>query len=96
MKQKKKYENVLAIKGIDNSICVLVGNKCDLNEKERVVSKKEAEEFAQSKGIPFFETSVKEPLNIKESFTWAVQEYLEKIKNNRKESKGIGCPCILF
>ena len=46
---------------------MLIGNKCDL-EEERVVTYKEAKDFADSVGITFLETSAKERINIDESF----------------------------
>ena len=44
---------------------LLIGNKCDLEER-RVVSSERGEEFAQSQGIPFMETSAKTNHNIDE------------------------------
>ncbi|KAM4689158.1 ras-related protein Rab-10-like [Discoglossus pictus] len=46
---------------------VLLGNKCD-KEDERVVSKEKGEKLAWEFGIPFFETSAKENVNIDKAF----------------------------
>ncbi|PRP89684.1 hypothetical protein PROFUN_00026 [Planoprotostelium fungivorum] len=46
---------------------VLIGNKCDLEEM-RVVPTLEGRELAKQWGIPFFETSAKEKINIDECF----------------------------
>ena len=45
----------------------LVGNKCDL-EKERVVTTAEGQEFADSIGVSFLETSAKTKINIDKVF----------------------------
>ena len=45
---------------------VLVGNKCDLEEK-REISKEEGEELAKKYGLSFYETSNKNNINIEES-----------------------------
>ena len=42
----------------DNVPRILVGNKCDL-EDQRLVNKKQAQEFAQQNNINFYETSAK-------------------------------------
>eukprot|EP00656_Telonema_subtile_P012157 TRINITY_DN16104_c0_g1_i1.p1 TRINITY_DN16104_c0_g1~~TRINITY_DN16104_c0_g1_i1.p1 ORF type:complete len:148 (+),score=21.30 TRINITY_DN16104_c0_g1_i1:194-637(+) len=47
---------------------MLLGNKCDLAEKERKVSTEEGEAAAEKHGIPFLETSAKENVNINEAF----------------------------
>ncbi|XP_069816161.1 ras-related protein Rab-10-like [Dendropsophus ebraccatus] len=46
---------------------VLLGNKCD-REDEREVSKERGEKLAWEYGIPFFETSAKENINIENTF----------------------------
>ncbi|XP_072267373.1 ras-related protein Rab-10-like isoform X1 [Pyxicephalus adspersus] len=46
---------------------VLLGNKCD-KEDEREVSKERGEKLAWEYGIPFFETSAKENINIDKAF----------------------------
>jgi Ras-related protein Rab-1A len=46
---------------------LLVGNKCDLEEK-RVVDKATAQAFADEIGIPYIETSAKNATNVEEAF----------------------------
>ncbi|KAG9478951.1 hypothetical protein GDO78_012558 [Eleutherodactylus coqui] len=46
---------------------VLLGNKCD-REDEREVSKERGEKLAWEYGIPFFETSARENINIENAF----------------------------
>ena len=57
---------------------VLVGNKCDLPEEERKVTSIEGEEKADQFKIPFFETSCKDGINIKEAFDKIVEEITTK------------------
>ena len=52
----------------DNVCKVLVGNKCDLEDK-RKVSKEEGEELAKSYGIPYLETSAKSNICVEDSFS---------------------------
>lgn len=52
---------------VDGVPRLLVGNKCDL-AGERKVSREEAEEFAQSLGLTYLETSAKSAENVHESF----------------------------
>ena len=42
---------------------VLIGNKCELNDK-REVTIEEARDFAREKGMQFFETSAKMNINV--------------------------------
>eukprot|EP00731_Ephydatia_muelleri_P027919 Em0019g792a len=52
---------------------ILVGNKCDLKEKQ-VVDVSSAQEMAQAMGILFIETSAKDGINVKELFEMLVRE----------------------
>ncbi len=48
---------------------VVLGNKIDLEENKRMISSKRAMAFCGSKGgIPYFETSAKEAVNIESAF----------------------------
>ena len=48
---------------------VVLGNKVDVGEDKRVISSKRASAFCQSKGgIPYFETSAKEAVNVEQAF----------------------------
>lgn len=47
----------------------MLGNKIDVEENKRMISSKRAMAFCQSKGgIPYFETSAKEALNVEQAF----------------------------
>ncbi len=67
---------------------LLVGNKCDMEEK-RAVTTQQGQELARQYGINFLETSAKQTTNIEELFLNVTKSYLEKnsspIKNEKKE-----------
>lgn len=51
---------------------VVLGNKIDVEENKRMISSKRAMTFCQSKGgIPYFETSAKEAVNVEQAFEGA-------------------------
>ena len=59
--------------------CILVGNKCDL-EESRQVSKEEGKNYAEKNKIKFFETSAKNGTNIKEVFEYIAKEIYNQQK----------------
>ena len=67
-------------------VVILVGNKCDLEEK-RQVSKEEGEQLAQELNLPFFECSAKENKNINEAFNGLVAKLIINYQN--VEGKGV-------
>ena len=67
---------------------VLVGNKCDLSDDERKISLKEGQDKANEFQIPFYETSCKDGINIKEALEKLIDDIIEKgNKNIRGEFK---------
>ena len=64
---------------------VLVGNKCDLEEK-RIVSEEEGKELAEKFGLKFFEASNKTGQNIEEAGNELINQIVE-IKEKKKEEK---------
>ncbi|RQM14463.1 hypothetical protein DD237_004310 [Peronospora effusa] len=67
---------------------LLVGNKID---KERVVSRREAEDWARSKGMLFVESSAKTKIGIQQVFNEVVQKILENpalLCNTAPRSRG--------
>ena len=61
----------------ENARVVLVGNKCDLSS--RIVTREQGNEFAQSLGVMYFETSAKEDVNVKQTFESLVDTISEKM-----------------
>ena len=57
---------------MENPVFVLVGNKSDLTES-RVVTPEQCRELAQSVGMEYFETSVKEDINVKEVIDYIIE-----------------------
>jgi small GTP-binding protein len=91
---KKKYEKVALMKSREIFSCILVGNKCDLSDDLRKVEKSDAQEFADSKGIPFLEASALNRTNVNECFNLLVLDLLDKLKekvNSGCMAKGCGC-----
>ena len=61
---------------------IIIANKIDL-EGERVVTKKEAQAFADKYGLPLFETSAKSGQGVEEAF----QTLIQKVYDRNKEKK---------
>lgn len=58
-------------------IKMLIGNKVDLEERERVVTKKEGIAFARQHGCLFLEASAKTSINVQRCFDELVQKILD-------------------
>ena len=75
-----------------NVLRVLIGNKCDLEEK-RVISFNQGKEFADTYGLKFIETSAKKNLNVNEAFETLGRELMaassEKKIVKQKQNKKI-------
>ena len=63
---------------------ILIGNKCDLEEK-RAVTYQEGKDFADSNGMKFIETSAKTCQQVNEAFEALTQEII-KITTNKGPS----------
>jgi len=59
---------------------VLVGNKCDL-ENKRKVKREDAEKFARDRDMPYYETSAKTGQNVNLAFLKIVRPIYDKIKD---------------
>ncbi|KAI9475818.1 MAG: ras family-domain-containing protein [Benjaminiella poitrasii] len=72
---------------------VLVGNKCDLDERQRQVTREEGEKFARENDIPLFlETSAKSAENVEKVFAQTAENIYEKIRTgvfSPNETSGI-------
>ena len=56
---------------------ILVGNKCDLNDKRQMLKEK-GKQLADSYGIPFLETSAKNNENIEKLFVDSAKAFIDK------------------
>lgn len=65
---------------------LLVGNKCDL-EKSRKVEFKQAQEFADSLGIEFLETSAKNSTNVEHAFQKMAHQIKQRMKSQPVDNK---------
>ena len=93
IKESSNYENI----GL-----VVVGNKCDL-ENKRVVKEEEKELLEKKIGMKIIEASAKLDINVKESFNLLIDKMIEKKSNKfslsntikiKNEDKKTGDCCI--
>ncbi|CAD8147363.1 unnamed protein product (macronuclear) [Paramecium tetraurelia] len=71
----------------EDVIRMLVGNKCDMDDK-RAVSYEEGEALAKQLKLQFIETSAKLSTNIEQSFLTIAKNVLEKSQNSIKAESG--------
>ena len=99
---KSWIEQIIENADNDDIVMILCGNKCD-NEKERKITKEEGGNLAKNYGIPFFECSAKNNININEIFETMAQKIFTKVGNRQSSSvkltpnsikKKIGKCCI--
>jgi len=75
-------------------VLIIVGNKLDM-DRNRIVQKQKAEEFAKSVGAKHFETSAKLNQGVKEMFSELTKFIVEKEKESegddahKKKQKGV-------
>jgi len=82
-------EQILRVKNDDNIPFLLVGNKCDLEEK-RKVSFQEAQDRANKWGVPYVETSAKTREHVDKVFYDLMREIRARKKEENKTSNGRG------
>ena len=90
---KFKYDRICQVKNNEKFSVLIVGNKCDLPDSSRKVSKDEIDIYAKSVGVNYLEVSALKRINVKEAFLKVVENYLSK-KDKVSEKKGLGCPCF--
>lgn len=78
----KKWINEIS-QNVSNASIVLVGNKCDLDDK-RKITKEMGQLFAKENGYDFLETSAKDNININALFE-VVSQKVSLIKQKEKE-----------
>ena len=86
---KSRYDRILKLKSGQKISMIIVGNKCDLEEK-RQVSREEVEKFCKNHKITFLETSALKVINVKEAFLYVSRgllqyQFPEKYKKNEGE-----------
>ena len=70
---KYKVEN-------ENMLLYLVGNKSDVSNEERKISKEKGKKFAEDNNMIFFETSAKTGEGVKELFVNVASQVYEQLK----------------
>ena len=86
-------DQIVRVKDTEDFPCVLVGNKCDL-EEQRVVPKQEAQQLSSKWKCSYMEASAKKSTNIQESFLDLIRQINKKEittgtkKDNKKKN---GC-----
>ena len=73
---KYKVEN-------ENMILCLVGNKSDVNDADRKITKIQGKKFADDNNMLFYETSAKNGDGVKELFNEVAKKAYEQLKNNK-------------
>lgn len=66
---------------VPNAVVLLVGNKCDLQDRE--ISESEAISFANNHGIDYIETSAKDSTNVEEAFVRLAKMIHDKIRSGK-------------
>ncbi|XP_026107516.1 ras-related protein Rab-10-like, partial [Carassius auratus] len=67
---------------------MLLGNKCDMEDK-RIVPKAKGEQIAREHGIRFFETSAKANINIEKAFLTLAEDILKKTPVKEPNSENV-------
>ena len=91
---KSKYDRIVKNKAEETFSIIIVGNKCDLEDK-RKVSLEEGQSYAKEKGVDFMEVSALKTINVKETFITLAHNLLNKKIKPNKAVSGDKC-CIIF
>lgn len=87
----KTWLNEIEKYASENVNKVLVGNKCDLVTK-KAVDTQMAQDFANSLGIPFLETSAKNSTNVDEAFLRMACDIKARLAVSGEQNKPTGRP----
>jgi Ras-related protein Rap-1B len=77
-------DQITRVKDQDKVPMILVGNKCDLGQDQRVVDTSNGEQLAQSWGCLFMEASAKARINVDQIFI----ELIKSINKTAPQTKG--------
>eukprot|EP00455_Lapot_gusevi_P043026 TRINITY_DN5188_c0_g1_i1.p2 TRINITY_DN5188_c0_g1~~TRINITY_DN5188_c0_g1_i1.p2 ORF type:complete len:123 (+),score=45.71 TRINITY_DN5188_c0_g1_i1:105-473(+) len=78
-----------------NMVKFLVGNKNDIPSSKKMVPSDTAQQFADSRGMKFFETSAKTAANVEQAFVRLVYQVREKMSQNQLKSVDKKAPVSL-
>ena len=97
----RKWLNQIKDEASNKISIILVANKIDCEDEIRQVTKEEGEVLAKSAGLPIFEASAKDSINVNESFQFLIERIDENITNineqittklnNNKQNNKKGC-----
>ena len=80
---KSRYDRILKLKADQKISMIIIGNKCDLEEK-RKITYQEGKDFADSNGMRFIETSAKAATKVQEAFETLATEIINANLNKGK------------
>ena len=86
---KTRYDRIIKLKEGQKVSIIVVGNKCDLEDK-RQVSKEEVEKYCNEMNISFLEASALNTINVKESFLTVSRGLLQINFPEKYNKKGDG------
>ena len=86
---KSRYDRIIRLKEGQKVSIIVVGNKCDLEDK-RQVSKEEVEKYCNEMNISFLEASALNTINVKESFLTVSRGLLQINFPEKYNKKGDG------
>ena len=84
---KTRFDRIIKLKEGQKASIIIVGNKCDLEDK-RQVSKEEVENYCKTNKIMFLEASALNTINIKESFLCVARGLLQINFPEKYSNKG--------
>ena len=85
---KREFLYYADIKDPENFPFVLLGNKCDLDERQHQVNDTSAQEWCRANGnMKFFKTSAKNSIDVEAAFTASVEKWLESEHRLDKQMK---------